>query len=241
MEKRKSRREALLIGLGLAGLAAGWQVWIRRPRAFEFAPIEGLPGWRQVAGGAVSGGVGAAVFAGLGEEETVAPLDPGRLCDVLYRGGRAPLPVAVFTDLNCPYCRRIAPMLAARAAEGRIALNWLEWPVFGGGSVDVARSLIAAEGMEGAERLRALLYGGPGLPLSRALSQAGFSIDRMEAASAAPEVEDRLTDIRRAAALLRLPGTPAMTIGRTLVVGSVTPADLDRLIAAEDGAAPVCG
>lgn len=232
-----------MIGAGLVAVAAGWQTWLRRPRAFRFAPLPDLPGWRRIATDAVSTGPGGAVLAGLDAETPAPPLAPERLCEVLFgpeRGAGGPVPLAVFTDLNCPFCRRIAPTLAARETAGVVALNWLEWPIYGARSEEVARALVAAEEMGQAEALRGPLYAGPSAPLSRVVARSGISPERLEERMARASVTARLDEIDRAASRLGLPGTPSMMVGRTLVVGALDPPDLDRLIAieAEEGAPP---
>ena len=243
MAKGKSRREALLIGAGLVAVAAGWQAWVRRPRAFEFQPIPGLPGWRRLPGGEISGGPGGDIFVGLDAGDPVSPLETDRLCEVLFGRGRSQaVPLAVFTDFNCPFCRRIAPTLAARATAGTIALNWLEWPVYGARSEEVARALVAAEEMGQAEALRGPLYSGASAPLSRVVAASGIPAAVLAARMDSASVARRLEEIDRAAALLALPGTPSMMVGRTLVIGALSPDALDRLIALEAEAGPTpCG
>jgi hypothetical protein len=243
MAKGKSRREALLIGAGLVAVAAGWQAWIRRPRAFDFQPIPGLTGWRRLPGGEISGGAGGDIFVGLDAGESVSPLEADRLCEVLFgRERRRAVPLAVFTDFNCPFCRRIAPTLAARASAGAIALHWLEWPVYGGRSEEVAHALVAAEEMGRADALRGPLYGGVPAPLSRVVAASGIPAAVLAERMHSPGVARRLQEIDRAAALLGLPGTPSMMVGRTLVIGAMSPEDLDRLIALEaEAGPPPCG
>lgn len=240
MASGKNRRETLLIALGLVGVAAGWQVWIRRPRPFDFIPLEGLPGWRSLPRGEVSRSASGAVFAGLGAEEPPEPLELGRLCDVLFGGRRGPgVPLAVFTDFNCPYCRAVAPSLAALSSEGKIALNWLEWPIYGGRSVEVARALVAAEEIGMADALRGPLYAGPPRPLSRVIDDAGLSRRQLLRRMEGETVTRRLEEIERAAQLLRLFGTPSMMVGRTLVVGAPPTARLERLIEIEAAEGPL--
>ena len=110
-KKPGNSRRDLLIGLGaLAAVAAGWQVWLKRPRKFEFEPLEGLPGWRRLVFEGISGGGNAtnAVFAGLqdGSEPNVAALAPDRLCTTLFDRPRDKVPVAAFSDFFCPFCPR---------------------------------------------------------------------------------------------------------------------------------------
>ena len=93
-----------------------------------------------------------------------------------------------------------------------------------------------------ADALRGPLYAGPSVPLSRVIAASGISASMLSERMRGSSVAQRLSEIDRAAELLRLPGTPSIMIGRTLVVGAVTPTELDRLIALEAGEGPLpCG
>jgi 2-hydroxychromene-2-carboxylate isomerase len=133
----------------------------------------------------------------------------------------------------------VAPRLAALSSEGKIALHWLEWPIYGGRSVEVARALIAAEETGQADALRGPLYAGPPRPLSRVVDEAGLSRDLLRARMDSDSVARRLSEITQAAELLRLYGTPSMMVGRTLVVGAPPAARLDRLIEIEAAEGPL--
>lgn len=238
MARKTSRRGAIGLGLGLVAVATGWQLWIGRPRAFAFEPIEDLPGWRRLGGTAVSVGSDTAVFAGIGGGEAVRPLTPARLCEVLFSEAGRGVPVAVFTDVNCPFCRQTMPGLVAREARGEIALSWLEWPVFGEPSEAAARLLLAAEGLGGADPLRRVLYAAPGANLSRVVREAGLSPERLRRGIEADAVDIRLEEVAAAASLLGAIGTPTMVVGRTVVTGALDGAELDRLIAIESELGP---
>ena len=238
-----SRRDLLILGLGLAAVAAGWQAYVRRPRPLEFQPVPGLPGWRQVAfrGISVSGGNPAdAVFLGIGAEDAAAPLSARALCDTLYPGGTGPgHPVAVFTDANCPNCRRLEAKLAARS--GDLAVTMLDLPLLGPGSESAARAMLAAERQGKGEAIRTELARTAFAPqlIGRVAAAAGIDPDQLRRDMDAPEVTARLLLVRRAANTLGIWGTPALTIGRTLVMGDIPIETLDRLI--EDEAATPAG
>lgn len=206
-------------------MAAGWQVWIRRPRAIEFTAIPGLPGWRQAAFDGVTlpgGSATSAVFAGLGEGEAPPVLAPADLCALLYPDGER---AAIFTDVNCPNCRSLEAKLAARPD---LHVTYLDLPLLGPASETAARALIAAETQGKGDALRAQLA--VTQPLNRATAAAGLDTQQLAADMAAPEVEARLLLIRRAAETLGVYGTPGLTIGRTLIMGDMPGEALDRLI-----------
>ena len=221
--ERRSRRD-LLIGLGtVVAVGAGWQLWGNRPRGFDFVAIDGLPGWRRLAFEGVSsptGGLGDAAFLGLdGNAEEVAPLPAAALCDTLFRM-RPPgaVPVAAFSDFFCPFCRVLTARLADRAASpaSGIAVTWHELPLLGPVSETAARAALAAD-RQGA-------YAG----FQARLLSTGF---RPSAAF--------LADMAVASLTLGVWGTPAVVVGRTLVMGEIGEAALDRLIAMEAAAGPL--
>ena len=236
--KNKSRR-GLLLGLaGLSAVAWGWQRFGVREAALKFQPIPDLPGWRLAETGAVSGGGATdAVFLGIGDE-TSKPLAPEILCETLYSRPGPGVAVAVFTDINCPNCRSLEAKLAART-DG-LTLTWLQLPRLGPGSVVAARVAVAAS----------LLGGVPPSPPGALRGTGVASLVRFHAARAriAPEALEaevdslRVTEILEihagAAETLGVWGTPAMTIGKTLVMGDMSEDRLDQLLEMEH---PACG
>ena len=228
-----NRRDLLLIGAGLAGVAAAWQMWIGRPQPLAFTELEDLPGWRMLEGGQVSA-PGGADFLTLGQgTDRIEPLPRADLPAVLY-GETDPSTLAVFSDFFCPYCRVLTARLAARPD---LSVTWHELPLLGPASEVAARALIATD-LQGAYA-----------PFTAALLQRGFRPSRAHMAQVAdsigldgarlatdmggPQVATRLMASRRAAAALGVYGTPGLTVGRTLVIGEIDMADLDRLVALE--------
>lgn len=158
-------------------------------------------------------------------------------------GARDPaVTIVEYFDYNCPFCRRITPMLRQVVAAGPgLALIYKDWPVLGPASVYAARCALAA-GYQG-KYLQAhdALLGGPRLTsdaeVQQVLGRAGIDVPRLLAdlqrhATAINRVLNRNDDEARA---LELQGTPGLLIGRTLVPGVVGRAELLRLIAAARG------
>ncbi len=155
-------------------------------------------------------------------------------------GARDPaVTIVEYFDYNCPFCRRITPMLRQVVAAGpRLALIYKDWPVLGPASVYAARCALAA-GYQG-KYLQAhdALLDGPRLTsdaeVQQVLGRAGIDVPRMlgdlaRHATAINRVLNRNDDEARA---LELQGTPGLLIGRTLVPGVVGRTELLRLIAA---------
>jgi predicted DsbA family dithiol-disulfide isomerase len=250
------RRRALLIGGGAALLGAGWLAAppIRRWLAsgFEFEPLADPEGFRRIAGGATSGGFDPLV--GLNEAEPAA-LDPDslrpRLCATLFGATPAQagvVPVASFSDYNCPYCRVLTKKLAdiEAASKGGVRVAWHEWPLLGQTSEDAARAALAAK-RQGAyvgfhERLMGSAFVATEDYLRVMSEDLGVDADRLLADMESPAVARELAESRALAELFAFAGTPALVVGRTVVNGAVSGATLEALIAREreDGPPPAC-
>jgi hypothetical protein len=239
------RRRGLLAFGAVAAMAVALPPVLRRlPTDFDFVSLPGLPGFRLLRSGAVSGGPDP--FAGLGldgrafaqaEEFT----DAGRVCAALFgpMGWTAErLPIAIFTDFNCPYCKELEAQLVALEASGApVRLVWHDLPLLGDASLRAARAVLAARILGEEDAARAWLWT-HALPPGR----AGFR--RMAAALVLDaEALQRLADGSQVAGMLSrslalgsalgLAGTPGTVFGRTLVIGAITPADQERLVALE--------
>ena len=252
-EKPKTSRRDLLLGLGaIAVVGGGWQAWVHRPRAMTFEPIENLPGWRQTVFEGVTaprGGLSAtAAFAGIGNQTfTPTTLSPARLCQTLFQNAKdGKTPVAAFSDFFCPYCRTLTQRLAARSADpaSNLALTWHELPLLGPSSVIAARAAVAA-GLQGRyPEFQAAMTGSQFRPTTRHIAEtaetAGVRPGQLLVDMDGPVVASRLSRSKNAARTLGIYGTPALVIGRTLVIGEISDRHLDELLAAEANTPATC-
>lgn len=255
---RGSRRGLILGGLalagGYAGLRAGLPALRDRFGALDFEPLNKPPGFRRMAGGEVSQR-GFDPFLGLdaSPEDTAPPATAigDDLCAALFGdGARAPdvVPIAYFSDYNCTYCRALSPRLAAMARDraGEVAIAWHELPLLGPTSLTAARAIVAA-GAQGAgqafhEALMTSRLGVTPDSLDALSRRLGIDPERLEADMTAPSTERVLGRSRALSNLFGFIGTPALVVGRTVVVGAISETALDRLIAREraDGPVPAC-
>jgi protein-disulfide isomerase len=168
---------------------------------------------------------------------------PDDLCRALFADpgdpvvGDGPVDLALFSDYQCPYCRVLSGLVLARAERGDVRAVFKEWPVLGPGSVTAARLALAADAQGDFARMHARLMRTAFIPTpdyAREVGEdTGLDPDRLLA-----DMEDpaRLAQFERVAALagaFGFRGTPAMVVGRTVVEGAITEAQLDALIAAE--------
>jgi len=250
------RRRALIAG----GVATGVALAIVGPRwlrkqltgSLEFEDLREPMGFRRVTVGEVSRNMLLALqptHPGV-SPDTSALLRPN-LCEALFGVTAIPMgvvPVASFSDYNCPYCRILTAEVARIEADsnGAIRVSWHEWPIFGPNSETAARAAYAA-GLQDAY-----------LPVHRRLMRSGFAptpeyltdvavdagIDpvRLLADMESPVVAAALDTSRELAGLFGFPGTPALVVGRTVVVGNVERGMLLKLIDLErrEGSPPGC-
>ena len=231
----------LLAGIGLAsayaGLRYGLPTLSERLRGLQFEALDRPAGFRRLAStGSTSGGSFDPL---IGLAPAADPVRPS--CRGLFETVASPgiVPVAYFTDYNCAYCRALSPRL--EALDGvRITLH--ELPRLGDGSVAMARAALAA-GLQGAHRSfhHALMRTPRPSPeaIARIAVDLDLDPDRLRLDMDVPEVADALARSNALAALFGIYATPALVIGRTLVVGAVASATLDRLVTREVADVPV--
>lgn len=206
-----------------------------REGPLRFVPLPDVQGWQLAETAAVTapvGGAASAVFAGIGETP-IAPLPVSALCSALYKNETPGVPVAVFSDFFCPNCRTLDARLARR---NDLAITWHQLPLLGPASEMMAKALMAADAQGGYIAMRDALLARPFRPGQRmildATRAAGLDAARLQADMDAPDVGQRLAETAAAGATLAVWGTPAFTIGRTLVMGSVSEAQIDQLVEA---------
>ena len=236
------RRDALIVA-GAFALALGVpRVLQRGPSEFAFQPLPGFDGFRRLAGGAVSGG--SVALLGLDDRlPDQAPLYEYELTDPCLAlfgpdGWSDALPIAIFSDFNCPYCQVLeARLIALRDGGAPIRLIWHEMPLLGPSSTRYARAVLAARylGVEDAARAYLkthVLRPGPAA-LADLGAQLGISGVVMQQEYGSARVQTALNTSLELGMRLGIPGTPGTVVGRTLVVGAINDKDLDALIALE--------
>lgn len=260
MTKTRSQRRLLLLGLALGGgyLIAGRALpslpWFAEDFAFE--DIDRPAGFRRIRGGETSGG-GFDPFAGIGgtggAETSPSAVSAVRrdICAALFEGwtpGSGTVPIASFSDYNCPICR-VTTRRIARAApvrDGTARVTWHELPILGETSVLAAKAALAADN-QGAyaafqDRLLRSAFQPTDGYVDALASDLGLDRDRLARDMGSPDVEARIDRSLALRDLFGFRGTPAILVGRTVVEGDIGEATLSRLIELEleGGAPPAC-
>lgn len=216
-----------------------------------FVPVDDPPGFRRLSLiGSTSGAFDPFVGVAAPGEIAEAPVAIAKqdFCAALFGQTSFPpgvVPVAFFSDYNCPNCELLVDDLTELEAAGGIHLKRHEWPILGTASETSARAAIAAS-RQGAYRTFARWLQRTSIVPTEAYLR---ELARAAAIDADRLLVDMTSDItirelRTSAALVRrfsFPGTPALIVGRTIVVGAIRRATLDALIGAERSAGPPPG
>jgi predicted DsbA family dithiol-disulfide isomerase len=242
----------LLLFAGAAGGAVAWTnyIWPNVARALapepKFAPIAKLPGYRRLVSAGSNSRAAWDPLVGLeantsperdGLPNPRAPVDP---CAALYGPELAgAVPLVVFTDFNCPYCRtldrQLFDLVAPHAAE--VSLKTQHLPLLGRSSVWAARGALAADRQNAYDAfhkrlMRAAFSIGPDY-LEQVAIDLNLDKDKLMRDATGAAVTQRIAEARWLAARLGIVGTPGLLVRRTLVSGSVSPDLLEKLIRIE--------
>ncbi|MFK7875739.1 MAG: DsbA family protein [Paracoccaceae bacterium] len=227
-----NRRKWLILA-GLGTVAGSWQMFGVRKPSLQMAPLRGVPGWQFASLGGVTG-VSGADFMTLGLQEGPPALLAADLYDVVHRDARAgAVPVAVFTDYFCPYCRGLIGRLAARRSAPKIAITWHELPLLGSASELVAHAAEAAALQDGYAAYYAALLKAGFKPVPQWLvsvaDHAGLNAAQFAKDMDGSAVAARLENSARAAKTLGFIGTPGIAIGQSAVLGALDAPVMEEL------------
>jgi protein-disulfide isomerase len=148
------------------------------------------------------------------------------------------LTLVVFTDYQCPACKRANPaMERALAADGHVRVIYQDWPIFGPLSERAARVAIASAAQGIYPTIHSRLMGeGRRLDvpvLREAVERSGGNWDRLRSdlRDGGTGIDRQLARNRGNAFSLGIPGTPAYLAGPILLVGGTDEAGFRALFA----------
>lgn len=179
-------------------------------------------------------------FIGIPDPDRIIPADISGddVCTSLFPAPRSSsaVPVAVFTDVNCPYCRPMENWLADIDASVA-AVSWHQLPLLGAESRDAARAIVAAEAQGAGAAMRTRLHRTRFAPEPAFLRQLAVGMDldadKLLTDMARPRTDAEIAQNLGLAGLFGIAGTPAVVVGRTLVVGALTRPEFDALVKQE--------
>ena len=249
------RRRAVIAGslLGIAGWVYGApHLAGLRPARLTYRDLPGLPPFRMLdAAGAQS--TGAGLLVGL---EPAAPPDAAQTariaaaradpCTALF-GPKTDtrLPIAFFSDVNCPSCRVLDAILLAydTANPDSIRIIRHELPLLGPASTIASQALLAADRQGGYTAMQARLMRTrlvTDLSLVTAIAESvGLDGQRLVADMQTPAIAAALDTDKAIAAVFGFYAIPSTVIGRTVFIGAISAADVSQIIKAELAALPL--
>jgi predicted DsbA family dithiol-disulfide isomerase len=252
-----TRRQMLVFGAVAGAAALTWYAWpsIRRlvPHDFAFEDLKWPAGFRKIAGGQVT--LGADALVGINRPSVAAARNANEAAEAnpcISLFGSEPLrsgivPIASFSDYNCPYCRVLSNILIEleEASHGRVRITWHEWPILGQSSRIMARAALAARRQGGYLRFHHTLMRTRFLPdsvyLKDLAERKGLNPELLRADMQSPEIAWDITRSSTLAELMGLSGVPALVVGRTAISGAISRAQLEDLIDIERESGPIPG
>jgi len=233
---------AILVIVGFITIA-GFRTIVSFQSSFEFepGPIEGL---RTIAGGKVSAGFSPLVGISANSDARLGEV-PENLCYALYRKkfwtSDLGVPVASFSDYNCPYCRIQTMELAELSANSstQFVITWHELALLGEMSELAARAALAADRQGAYVAFQKKLMTSALLPtpayLQEIASSIGIDGKRLLSDMQDPQILAMLQSTKDLSKHLRFIGTPGLVIGRTVILGYMTIDRIEELIELEAG------
>lgn len=149
--------------------------------------------------------------------------------------GNGDLTVVMFTDYQCPSCRKADPALRrAVARDGNVRIVYKDWPIFGERSERAATVALAAHRQNIYTSVHQRLMKSLSLDdaaLRNAVEGAGGDWEQLEADLHTHRrgIPDQLAVNRQDAFVLGLRGTPSYLIGPLIVEGALTEREFLRV------------
>lgn len=237
--RARNRRGLLVFAAAGAVAVAAPRIWSSFAPPPSGTPIPGLPGFSRLDDSPVSGTVDPLAGIGAPDPDAIMPAPmPAAgpaLCAALFRDGIVPgtVPVAFFTDINCPFCRVMERWLPDLDGT-RAALTWHDLPLLGPTSRAAARAVAAAHLQGAGDAMRARLHRArlqPTPDYIRGLADGiGLDADRLLRDMTGAAVTARIAQSLGLFHGFRAAGTPTIVVGGTVAVGQRSEAVVAGLI-----------
>jgi protein-disulfide isomerase len=150
----------------------------------------------------------------------------------------ADVTIVEYFDFNCPYCKKMAPVLQGLLTEDpHVRVIYKDWPILGDVSVYAARAVLAAQWQHKYRVAHDSLINGPRVAtpaqVDAALSHVGVNLETLtrDRTQHSTEIDALLARNDEEAHALNLRGTPGIVVGRQILPGIVDLDGLKRLVA----------
>lgn len=146
--------------------------------------------------------------------------------------------IVEFFDYNCPYCRRMEPVLnALLASDPKVRIIYRDWPIFGPPSREASQAAIASQWQERHAAFHEALMTAPGKLDSAGVRNAAIraKVDwprlQRDLKAHGSEIDALLARTDAIAGVIGFNGTPGLIVGSQVVAGAVDLPALARLVA----------
>ena len=243
-------KPALIFLVPLIAVAAGYVLFGATSEELEFRERSSPAGFRDLVLGEPSANRSAVLVSinETGGHPTELSSDsdlPRKFCTALYQdklsletGPKdADVVLVEFFDYRCPYCRTLSDIIDKVQKKYGLRVIYKEWPILGASSRLASRAALAAHNqgkyMDFHKRLMRSRFVPTPAYIEDMMRQFQMDRDRFLRDM---EAEETMRALRQSFALanyLNLNGTPALIVGRTIVQGALSRAQLERLISVE--------
>ncbi|GGB30981.1 MULTISPECIES: DsbA family protein [Sphingomonas] len=146
--------------------------------------------------------------------------------------------IVEFFDYNCPYCRRMEPVLnTLLASDPKVRIVYRDWPIFGPPSREAARAAIASQWQNRHAAFHEALLTSParldsaGVKAAAARAKVDWPRLERDLKAHGAEIDALLARTNTIAEAIGFNGTPALIVGSQVVAGAVDLPSLRKLVA----------
>ena len=144
--------------------------------------------------------------------------------------------IVEFSDYNCPYCRRMAPIVKETIEKNKnIRIVLREFPVLGPDSVEASKAALAAQYQGKYQEFHFALISHNGRlnksSINKIAENVGLDMERLKKDMERSEITDSIKRNIEMAQRLGINGTPAFIVGDQLSPGAVSKEQFELLIA----------
>jgi protein-disulfide isomerase len=140
-----------------------------------------------------------------------------------------------FLDYNCPYCRRVAPvMIEAEKTDSQLRIVYKEFPILGPNSLFAAKAALAAHRQGQYVAFHKALMQADGVANENTVlaiaAEVGLDVVRLKADMQDPAIQEAIDRNLALAQALRINGTPGFVVGQQILRGATDLSALQGLI-----------
>lgn len=228
-------------------LTVGYIFWSGRSIELEFKPYSAHEGFRELVLDNKSSSRADPFFL-LRAKTKGDALERGRInaCNALFRDPTSPtlgnhdakVSIVEFFDYRCPYCKQLSILLKeTKIADNRVRIIYKEWPILGESSELATRAALASVKQGKYLQVHDRLMTSGFVPtigyIKGFVTALGLDLSLLRSDMDSSETTLTIQRNSALAAKLGFIGTPSLVVGRTIVQGAITRAQLESLIEIE--------